>query len=154
MKKIVATVSLILAFLLAGTAVHAQPPGGQRRAGKDWHDRMKAEKIAFLTGAMELTSAEAEKFWPVYNRCESEKRAAWTKVMKAYKDLEDAVDAGKDPKEISSLLDKYFKALDENRDIDEKYSAEYLKFLPADKVAKLYIGEEDFRKQQIHRLNK
>ena len=75
--------------------------------------------------------------------------------MKAYKDLQDALDARKDSKEdFSTLLEKYFKAWDENRGIDEKYSHEYLKILSAEKVARLYIGEENFRKQQIHRLNK
>jgi len=153
MKKFSAILSLTLAFLLMGNAVSAQD--NQRKGGKDWRDRMKAEKIAFLTDAMDMTSAEAEKFWPVYNKCEAEKREAWTKVMKAYKDLEDAMNAGKVSKEdFSTLLEKYFKAMDENRGIDEKYSHEYLKILSAEKVARLYIGEENFRKQQIHRLNK
>lgn len=153
MKKIAAILSLTLAFLLMGNAASAQD--NQRKGGKDWRDRMKAEKIAFLTDAMDLTSAEAERFWPVYNKCEAEKKAAWTKVMKAYKDLQDAMDGGKVSKEdFSTLLEKYFKAWDENRGIDEKYSHEYLKILSAEKVARLYIGEENFRKQQIHRLNK
>lgn len=153
MKKIAAILSLTMALLFVGNAVSAQD--SQRKGGRDWRDRMKAEKIAFLTDAMDLTSAEAEKFWPVYNKCEAEKKAAWTKVMKAYKDLEDALDARKDSKEVfSTLLEKYLKALDENRGIDEKYSREYLKVLSAEKVARLYIGEENFRKQQIHRLNK
>ena len=153
MKKIAAILSLTMAFLLMGNAVSAQD--NQRKGGKDWRDRMKAEKIAFLTDAMDLTSAEAQSFWPVYNKCEAEKKAAWTKVMKAYKDLQDAMDGGKVSKEdFSTLLEKYFKAWDENRGIDEKYSHEYLKILSAEKVARLYIGEENFRKQQIHRLNK
>ena len=133
MKKIAAILSLTLAFLLMGNAVSAQD--NQRKGGKDWRDRMR--------------------FWPVYNKCEAEKKAAWTKVMKAYKDLQDAMDGGKVSKEdFSTLLEKYFKAWDENRGIDEKYSHEYLKILSAEKVARLYIGEENFRKQQIHRLNK
>ena len=152
MKKIAAILSLSLAFLLAGNVASAQD--NQRKGNRDWRDRMKAEKIAFLTDAMDITSAEAEVFWPVYNKCETEKRAAWSKVMSAYEALENAVDTGKDSKEISSLLEKYIKALDENRGIDKKYSVEYQKILPVEKVAKLYIGEENFRKQQIHRLNK
>lgn len=35
---------------------------------------MEGRKIAYITDAMELTSAEAEKFWPVYNKCECEKK--------------------------------------------------------------------------------
>ena len=38
--------------------------GAQDKGKKDWHDKWKAEKIAYLTDALDLTSAEAEKFWP------------------------------------------------------------------------------------------
>ena len=36
---------------------------------------------------MDLSSAEAEKFWPVYNRAEAETKACWKLVMEAYKAL-------------------------------------------------------------------
>ena len=74
---------------------------------KDWKDRWKAEKIAYITDAMELTSAEAEKFWPVYNKCECEKKKSFKKVIDAYKALEEALQAGKNDNEINNLLNKY-----------------------------------------------
>ncbi len=126
----------------------------QDKGKKDWHDRMKAEKIAYITDAMDLTSSEAEKFWPVYNKCEREKRNSFKVVIEAYKALEDAIKAGKDDSEINSLLDKYIESQNYGKDIDSKYVAEYRKILPGKKVAKLYIAEESFRRQQIHRLNK
>ena len=115
---------------------------------------MKAEKIAFLTNAMDLTSAEAEKFWPVYNKAEAEMRSAWGESMKAYRALEEGVRNGKDDKEISALLEKYLNAQNLGKDIDSKYLKEYRKILSNEKIAKLYIGEESFRRMQIHRLNK
>ena len=33
---------------------------------------MQALKIAFITQRLDLTSAEAEKFWPIYNEYEVE----------------------------------------------------------------------------------
>lgn len=38
------------------------------------NDKLNAYKIAFFTKRLELTSAEAEKFWPVYNEYQSRKR--------------------------------------------------------------------------------
>ncbi len=146
MKRILLILS-VLAFIVPGM-------GAQDKGKKDWHERWKAEKIAYLTDAMELTSAEAEKFWPVYNKCESEKKTSFKVVIDAYKALEDAIKAGKNDNEISSLLDKYIQSQNSGKDIDSKYVAEYRKILPAKKVAKLYIAEESFRRQQIHRLNK
>lgn len=140
------------ALVLASTSVFAQDNNGKRDRG--WQDRWKAEKIAFLTDAMDLTSAEAERFWPIYNKAEAEKRESFKLVMDSYKALEEALVAGKDEKEVSALLDRYLDAQEAGKDIDRKYTAEYRKILSGKKVAKLFIGEEAFRRQQIHRLNK
>ncbi|MBQ2530827.1 MAG: hypothetical protein II548_00910, partial [Bacteroidales bacterium] len=70
------------------------------------------------------------------------------------KALNSAIEAGKDDKEVSALLDKYLEALESGKTIDAKYVSEYRKFLSSKKVAKLFIAEEAFRRQQIHRLKK
>jgi hypothetical protein len=36
-------------------------------------DKFKAKKIAYITDAINLTPAEAEKFWPVYNEFEQKR---------------------------------------------------------------------------------
>ncbi len=38
---------------------------------KAMKDKFRADKVAFLTTRMDLTPAEAEKFWPVYNEFDS-----------------------------------------------------------------------------------
>ena len=143
------TLLILSVLVFAVTGVMAQD-----KDKKDWHDRWKAEKIAYLTDAMDLTSAEAERFWPVYNRCEREKRNSFKVVIDAYKVLDEAIKAGKNDDEINSLLDKYIESQNCGKDIDSKYVVEYRKILPGKKVAKLFIAEESFRRQQIHRLNK
>ena len=142
---------LLTVFSGIGTA-SAQNNNNAKK--KDWQDRIKAEKIAFLTDAMDLTSAEAEKFWPIYNRAEAETRACWKLIAEAYRALEASIEAGKDDKEIAALLDKYLEAQAAGDGIDKKYTTEYRKILSNDKIARLYIGEENFRRQQIHKLNK
>lgn len=146
MKRILLILSV---FLLC-----AQVSGAQDKGKKDWNDRWKAEKIAYLTDAMDLSSAEAEKFWPVYNKCECEKKKSFKAIIEAYKALDEALKNGKDDSEIKNLLDKYLEAQNFGKDIDRKYVAEYRKVLPDKKVAKLYVAEESFRRQQIHKLNK
>ena len=96
------TILVAALFTLTGTASFAD------NSNKcDWQEKMKTEKIAFLTSAMDLTPAEAEKFWPVYNNMENERRASFGKVMKAYKALDEGIKAGKTEKEISVLLNNY-----------------------------------------------
>lgn len=137
----------ILTFTLTGL-------NAQEKGKNDWQDRWKAEKIAYITDAVNLTSEEAEKFWPVYNKCESEKKNSFKAVMDAYKALEDAINAGKSENELKLLLDKYIDSQEFGKEIERKYVAEYRKILSDKKIAKLYIAEESFRRQQIHRLHK
>ncbi len=150
MKRILTVALATVLILLSATSSQAQ----EKKNKKLVQDKWKVEKIAFLSDAMELTSAEAEKFWPVYNKAEAEKKASWKTILDAYKALEAALDSGKDEKETAVLLDKYINAVQSGKDIDEKYVAEYRKFLSNRKVAKLFIAEEAFRRHQIHRLNK
>ena len=67
-NSIIRSAALIAALILSVTAF-AIPPHNQ--GGKnDWREKIKAEKVAFLTTRMDLTPQEAEKFWPVYNQLE------------------------------------------------------------------------------------
>ena len=86
--------------------VQAQKQGGRL----DWQQKIKSEKIAFLTSAMNLSPEEAQIFWPVYNKAEAEKGIAMKAIRQSFKDLADAEKAGKSGKEISSLT-KIYKAM-------------------------------------------
>ncbi len=143
-----------IALLIAALTLTLAGLNAQNKGKNDWQDRWKAEKIAYITDAVNLTSDEAERFWPVYNKCESEKKNSFKAVMDAYKALEDAVNAGKSESELRTLLDKYIDSQEFGKEIDKNYLAEYRKILSDKKLAKLYLAEESFRRQQIHRLHK
>lgn len=137
-------VAVLALFSLARTAAFAHQEG-------DWREKMRAERVAFLTTAMELTPAEAEKFWPVYNSMEAERRASFGKVMRAYKALSDGVAAGKTDKELEVLVNDYTTANKNSHSIEAKYTPQLIKILSVSKVAKLFVAEEEFRRQQIGR---
>lgn len=112
-----------------------------------------AEKVAFLTLEVGLTPEEAQAFWPVYNQIETEKDEAMFAMIKAYKEMHKAIEEKKGDKEISVLLDKYLEAQKKLNDIENGISARYKAVLPVEKVAKLYVAEEEFRRQQIRKLH-
>lgn len=152
MRKLFGTFAAIV-LMCASFIANAQDNATVNKDnGHDWRDKMKAEKIAFLTDAMDLTSQEAEKFWPVYNRCETEKKEAFKATFTAFRELNEAIQSNKDDKTISKLLDRYLDSQNQEKEIDRKYLAEYQKILPASKVARLFLGEERFRRMQIHKL--
>lgn len=137
-------VVVLALFSLTRTAVFAHQEG-------DWQEKMRAERVAFLTTAMELTPAEAEKFWPVYNSMEAERRASFGKVMRTYKALSDGVAAGKTDRELEVLVNDYTTANKNSHSIEAKYTPQLVKVLSVSKVAKLFVAEEEFRRQQIGR---
>lgn len=145
-KSIIAAICLLAALLLACPQSSAQPHG---KGG--WQDKMKAERVAYLTEAMGLTSSEAEKFWPVYNEMEVERKASFKKVMEAYKELDEAVEAGKPESEVSALLYNYLKCAEASHSVESRYLPRITKILSMEKVARLFLGEEEFRRQQITR---
>jgi hypothetical protein len=137
------------AILVSTLSMSAQGP---KDGGKDWRERIMSEKIAYLTNAVGLTPEEAQAFWPVYNQTWDERGKAQFAVMKAYRELEKATDENR-TKDIPALLDAYLEAIRNRNRTDEKCEAQFRKVLPIEKVAKLYIGEERFRRQQIHNLH-
>lgn len=148
MKFISALVIAVVALASSATA-YAQPEKGP---GEDWKKKMMSEKVAFFTVELDLTPAEAQKFWPVYNQIDKEKDEANAAVFMSYIELEKAIKEKKTEKEISNLLDKYIDALDMQGEINTKADEKYRKVLPVAKVAKLYVSEEEFRRQYIRRL--
>lgn len=141
----------VIVLSLFASSAFAQP---KDKSWGAWQQKIQTEKIAYLTGAMGLTPAEAQKFWPLYNKMESERKQSFDNVMKAYRNLDQAVKAGKSDKEISVLLNRYVVATKNSRSVEAKYTPLFEKIIPVEKVARLYIGEESFRRQQIHKFNK
>lgn len=46
----------------------------QHRNMQQNRERIEAQKVAFITNKLDLSSAEAEKFWPVYNDFKDEQK--------------------------------------------------------------------------------
>ena len=58
MKKLI----FIFCLVCVSMTVSAQP---QER--KEMKEKIKTMKIAFITEKLDLSTSEAEKFWPIYN---------------------------------------------------------------------------------------
>ena len=142
---------IVVVLMLASMMLVSPQSSSQTRGKGGWQDKMKAERVAYLTDVMGITSSEAEKFWPVYNEMAAERKSSFEKAMRSFKTLNDAVKAGKPEAEISVLLNNYLKANAASRAVELKYVPRFNKILSVEKVAKLFVGEEEFRRQQIHR---
>lgn len=146
MKRTVSLILTALIFISAGLASKATDKN-------DWKQKMMSEKIAFLTVELDLTPEEAQTFWPVYNKVNTELDNAMQEIFKAYKALSKAMDDNRPKAEIAAMLDRCLAAQKKHRDIDETATERYRKVLPVEKVAKLYLSEEKFRRHCINRMH-
>lgn len=110
------------------------------------NDKGKIEelKIAFITQRLQLTPEEAQKFWPVYNQYEAEKREIRNSTIGKVKDLKD--DDNFTNEQAEAIINKQIEFKTKDLELTKKYVVEFKKVLPTIKVAKLVTAEEHFKK--------
>ncbi|WP_298894444.1 hypothetical protein [uncultured Psychroserpens sp.] len=121
---------------------------GQR---KERQERLKALKVAFITEKLELTSDEAEKFWPVYNAIEEKKEVLRKEVQTIRRELD--FDALTDT-EANKLLKDLMGLENRKHNLQIKQVNDLLQVIPAKKIILLKVVEEQFKAQMLKELRK
>lgn len=115
-------------------------------AQKSWgrSEQIESIKVAFITSKLDLTTEEAQKFWPVYNSYTKE----FLELLK--KKREARYKQNSDPNEtITADLIYESKMLD----LKKKYRKLYAKAIPPQKILALYRAESEFREHLYKQLN-
>lgn len=113
--------TILAAFLLFTFTANAQV---ERKTPREPGAKIEALKIAFYTRKLDLSTEEAQKFWPVYNKYSAE-------LKKVRQDAK----ANNSP-EIETE-EKYLV-------IRKRYNTEFSKVLPAEKVNAFFKAEKEF----------
>lgn len=135
---------LLLIFCMltfAGTSALAQD-----RASKE---RVEAAKVAYLTDKMELSSDQAQKFWPLYNEYEAKRRELIKSYRSGYRQDVDALTE----QEAKNRIDDMFVTREKELALEQEYAARYLRVISNKQLIKLYRGERDFTKMLLKRLD-
>lgn len=114
------------------------------------NEKIRAEKVAFLTSEIDLSVAEAQKFWPIYNQMNEE----LDKLFTEERDINYNIKMNKSSlsdKEISEKLDRLIRIKIERVKIEETYHKKFCEVLPISKVASLYEGDRQFRKHLLQK---
>jgi Spy/CpxP family protein refolding chaperone len=113
-------------------------------------EKIKAFKVSFLTTELELTSTEAEKFWPIYNAYDDKQFELRHLKMKTYlKKLDDDNINSISEKEAVVLLSQMESTDKELYLLREKYMTNLKKVLSAKKILKLKKSEDDFNRKLL-----
>lgn len=121
-----------------------------QRDGK-MSERIKTQKIAFITEKLDLSVDEAAKFWPVYNEFEAKKSKIRSKDLRSIK-MQMRQNPDMSEKEADELLDKLMKAENDMHTAKLKLIKDLKKILPSDKIIKLRAAEDEFNKKLLEKL--
>jgi Spy/CpxP family protein refolding chaperone len=136
---------LLILLLLFSFNFYAQ---GERM--KEKKEQIKALKVAFLTTELDLTTSEAEKFWPLYNTFDDKQFELRHQKMKTL--MKRMNDAGLDKmteKEASAFLAQMESNEEELFLLRKKFTANLKTIIPAIKIIKLRKSEEDFNRKLL-----
>jgi hypothetical protein len=108
-------------------------------------DRIKAQRIAFLTEKMSLTSEEAQKLWPVLNEFNDKRKD----LMKEYRaEWPRNTDVSKlTDQEAERYAEYQVLHIEKSARLARELHEELKKILPPKKIALLYEAEEEFNRK-------
>ncbi|KGL63994.1 hypothetical protein [Polaribacter sp. Hel1_85] len=135
MKKLITFLTITLFCVVSISA--------QGRKGKE---KIKALKIAYLTEQLNLTSTEAEKFWPIYNAYDKKQHALRnsirTEIKNSIKEKEDINSISeKEAERLISLKLSNDKQIYESQ---QKFISSIKKIISHKKILQLQIAEMSF----------
>ena len=147
MKKLI-LISILCIFSL--TILMAQE---RREPSPEMWDKIKAEKISFFTSKLDLTSAEAQAFWPVYNEFEK-KRFDIQRQIHNFERMSDDDYIKLSESEIVKMTNNYIDSFEKEASLRKEYHNKFLKILPQKKVLLMYRTENEFRSHMMREYRK
>ena len=142
MKKTILTITLLLITTASVVAQHID------------RDRIKALKRAHITAALELTSSEAEKFWPIYNEYEQKvyqlktvKTRQLARRLRAVGGLNNLSET-----EAANILQEFLEIDFNIANEKKKLHKNLVGVISSKKMIKLLRAEQSFNKELLKKL--
>ncbi|SDI14049.1 hypothetical protein SAMN04488062_12424 [Flavobacterium omnivorum] len=122
----------------------------QGESMKDKKEQIKALKAAFFTTELNLTTNEAERFWPIYNTFDDKQFELRHQKMKTYvRRMNDGSLDQITEKEANTFLAQIEDTEEELFLLRKTFMQNVKKILPAVKIVKLKKAEEDFNRKLL-----
>lgn len=136
-----------LLLLAINSFVFGQRNGERRKERKE---QIQAEKIAFISNELELTTEEAQVFWPIYNTYEARIHSIRKERKKYHHELKNSTDISDE--RAYELMELIFNTEKKESDIRLEYLAEFSEVLGKKKAAQLYLAEHMFKRELLRKL--
>ena len=137
--------TIVYIFLLSFIFI-AQDGFGQ---GADAREKIEAARIALITERLGLTPEQAEKFWPVYNEYDQQRR----ELARQLQDARQQVDVNNMTEEQSrNLMDLGLNIRERQVQLERQYAQRLTNVISAQQLLSLKKAEDDFRRMILRRL--
>lgn len=142
MKKVI-----IIAFALLNIGLFAQKHKNKGHLG----EKYQAQKVAYITSALDLTAEESAAFWPVYNEQDKKKKELSIEMRNYRSDFLEKEDdlTEEQAKEALEFIQNH---MNEIHELELEYQKKYLDIITAKKVLNLMKAEKDFRRELLKKL--
>ena len=138
----------VMAFL--STSIQAQPgPGpGAGPMREQIKERIKTIKIWRLTEAVELTSEQSEKFFPIYNAFQDALDGLEREKQETLQQLDTMTrDPEASDKDIRNLIAEVGEFDNRSAEIQKKFFGDVLQVISTRQLGKLLVFEENFKRR-------
>ena len=135
---------VLLLLLITSFTTYGQRPG---------REKIKTLKVAFITERLELSSKDAQLFWPIYNEHEAAiedmKRRERVEIRAKLMDFEALSEA-----EAAALLQQMMALEKSKQELHISYLEKMRTTISAKKTFLLIKAEEDFKKRLLRQIQR
>jgi hypothetical protein len=112
--------------------------------------KIKSEKVSFITEKINLTVEEAQQFWPIYNEFANKS----DKLFEEERGLKRQIRHERDKlsnNELLTIADRLIDIKIERAQLEKEYHIKYKEILSSDKLLSLYEAEFGFRRHLLRK---
>jgi len=139
MKKIPIVLIVALLMITAGKAQNTP------------REKLDAYRVGFFTKKMNLSSEEAEKFWPAYNEYQKKKNELQREKIMLVRDFNQNESALSD-KELTEIGDNLIATFSKENELAQEFHKKLRDLLSPDKVIRYYQAENQWKAQLLNEL--
>jgi hypothetical protein len=114
-------------------------------------EKLNNYKIGFFTKKLNLTSQEAEKFWPVYNDYQTQRNQIQIEKLKLNRNF-NLNESTLSDKQLEEMGDKYVDCLVQESNLAVVFHKKLKEVLPPAKVIMYYQAENQYKIQLLNEL--
>ncbi|MBT8273929.1 MAG: sensor of ECF-type sigma factor [Bacteroidia bacterium] len=137
---------IILSVLLLMFCFSAWSQAGE----KQMQEKIKAQKVAFITERLDLSPQEAQAFWPIYNAFEDKANAMRQNDLK---EVRQAMRRGNlSESEAQNILDQFMRVEDKMHEAKKQLVKDLGGAIAPQKIIALKSAEDAFNKRLLQML--